>query len=53
MDTSNGGGGTLTLTGGNNTFTGVTTVGASGETLILGNDLALQDSTFDTSGPAR
>ena len=51
VDTSNGGGGTLTLTGGNNTFTGVTTVGASGETLILGNDLALQDSTFDTSGP--
>jgi len=32
-----------------NTFTGVTTVG-TGETLTLMDPLALQDSTFDTSG---
>ena len=58
----NGGSGGLTVTNnsfgtrarstldGANTFTGVTTVGAYNETLILANPLALQYSTFDTSG---
>ena len=45
------GGGTLTLYAAN-TFSGATTVDGSSETqLVLGNPLALQDSTFDTSGP--
>ncbi len=47
---SSGAGGTLTLSGAN-TFTGLTTVGGSTETLVLDNGQALQDSTFDTSGP--
>ena len=39
--------GTLTLTG-SNTYTGLTTIYGPG-TLALGNPLALQDSTLDTS----
>ena len=50
IDTS-GTGGTLTLSGANNTYSGVTIVGSPTETLVLGNGLALQQSTFDTSGP--
>ena len=42
--------GSLTLAGAD-TFTGVTTVATYYETLILANPLALEDSTFDTSGP--
>jgi len=44
------GSGALTLSG-ENTYTGITTIGASSETLTLDNVLALQGSTFDTSGP--
>ncbi len=42
------GSGTLTL-GGVNTHTGVTTLGGTG-TLVLGNSLALQNSTFNRPG---
>ena len=45
-----GDGGTLTLSG-QNTFTGVTIIDTATETLVLGNEDALQGSTFDTSGP--
>ena len=45
-----GNGGTLTLSG-QNTFTGVTIIDTATETLVLGNEDALQGSTFDTSGP--
>ena len=41
---------TLTLSGAND-FSGVTIVAAADETLVLGDAAALQDSTFDTSGP--
>mgnify|MGYP000004327431 CR=1 FL=1 len=43
-----GNGGTITLSGTNNTFTGNTTI--TGGRIALGNALALQNSTLDTTG---
>ena len=48
---SAGASGSLELSNGGNNFSGVTIVAAGDETLVLGSPTALQQSTFDTSGP--
>ena len=48
---SAGASGSLELSNRGNNFSGVTIVAAGDETLVLGSPTALQQSTFDTSGP--